>query len=147
MTTVNTISISKTCNQCRVSKLLTEFSRHKTTRDGRRTYCKACAVKMAQRYQTLKPTYIRDYRLANKYGLSVEQYEAMLDDQSYKCVICLDEFNENSVAKRICVDHCHVTKQVRGLLCFNCNTMLGKVKDSPEALRRAAAYIWRNDNK
>ena len=141
MTITSTVSTNKTCNQCRVPKSLTEFSRHKTTRDGRRTYCKTCAVKMAQRYQAANPTYVRDYRLINKYGLSIEQYEAMLNAQSYRCVICLEEFNEKSVAKRICVDHCHATKQVRGLLCFNCNTVLCKVKDSPETLRRAAAYL------
>ena len=41
----------------------------------------------------------------------------------------------------LCVDHCHATGAIRGLLCNDCNTVLSKANDSPELLRRLAAYL------
>ncbi|MFR0353710.1 endonuclease VII domain-containing protein [Streptomyces sediminimaris] len=38
------------------------------------------------------------------------------------------------------VDHCRRTGRVRGVLCFNCNSAIGKLGDDPDAVRRAAAY-------
>ncbi|MFJ3233170.1 endonuclease VII domain-containing protein [Streptomyces sp. NPDC086787] len=43
-------------------------------------------------------------------------------------------------ASPVHVDHCHKTGRVRGVLCFNCNSAIGKLGDSPDAVRRAAAY-------
>ncbi|WP_354603289.1 endonuclease domain-containing protein [Streptomyces panacea] len=40
------------------------------------------------------------------------------------------------------MDHCHETGRVRGVLCFNCNSAIGKLGDDPDTLRRAIAY-WR----
>jgi hypothetical protein len=42
------------------------------------------------------------------------------------------------------VDHCHKTGRVRGVLCFNCNSAIGKLGDDPDAVRRAAAYLEGN---
>jgi hypothetical protein len=66
----------------------------------------------------------------------------MFAEQGGRCVICqLRE--EDTPTNRFHVDHCHETGQVRALLCHACNTSLGKMKDSPELLRRAADYIER----
>lgn len=43
--------------------------------------------------------------------------------------------------KRLCIDHCHKTGRFRGLLCFKCNRAIGYFKDSPKLLRKAAAYL------
>jgi hypothetical protein len=71
-----------------------------------------------------------------KYGLSVEAYEAMLAGQGDACAICRTKFE-----KTPCVDHCHERNKVRGLLCTACNLGLGKFRDDPHALRRAADYV------
>ena len=42
------------------------------------------------------------------------------------------------------VDHCHQTGRVRGVLCFNCNSAIGKLGDDPDTLRRAIAYLEGN---
>lgn len=48
------------------------------------------------------------------------------------------------MAYNINVVHCHKTGKVRGLLCFNCNTGIGKLKDDIELLKRAVEYLERN---
>lgn len=76
--------------------------------------------------------------IKNKYGLSVEDYLSMLDEQNGVCAIC-----EHTCASgnRLCVDHCHSTGRVRGLLCAHCNHAIGKLGDDPQVLRRAAGYL------
>lgn len=70
------------------------------------------------------------------YGLSPEQYEAMLDESGGRCALCGRE-------AKLHVDHNHETGKVRGLLCVTCNTGLGKLKvDRGIALlRQAISYI------
>lgn len=47
--------------------------------------------------------------------------------------------------KKICIDHNHTTGVARGLLCGNCNSMIGLAKEDPETLRAAARYVeWFN---
>jgi hypothetical protein len=75
-----------------------------------------------------------------KYGLTREQYEAILAFQGGKCAICLNE----PKTRRLAVDHDHTTGQIRGLLCMNCNHYLLGYRKRDEAtaivLRRAADY-------
>ncbi|MFE0039708.1 endonuclease VII domain-containing protein [Streptomyces sp. NPDC059013] len=54
--------------------------------------------------------------------------------QTGVCVICPS-------APPAHVDHCHETGRVRGVLCFNCNSAIGKLGDDPDTVRRAAAYL------
>ena len=54
------------------------------------------------------------------------------------CHICGEDF---SLKKRKVLDHDHVTLDIRGVLCDSCNTAIGKLKDSPDLLRKAAEYI------
>jgi ribosomal protein S27AE len=77
------------------------------------------------------------------YQISHEEYLAMLERQNRQCPICghSDMSNPNIFPL---VDHCHKTKKVRGLLCLNCNQALGKMKDSPERLKAAIAYLETN---
>ena len=82
-------------------------------------------------------------RLAQRlkpFGITPEQYRAMLERQCGRCAIC--GINKpDKVRQRFHTDHCHETGVVRGLLCANCNTGLGKFADSPELLERAALYL------
>lgn len=80
------------------------------------------------------------YRLKSEYGLTLEQYDDMLDTQSYCCWTCglpLLDF----LTKNICVDHCHATGKVRGILCGKCNKALGLVDESLETLREMINYL------
>ena len=78
-------------------------------------------------------------RLA-RYGLTAENYEALWEQQEGRCGICARELVRGLGQRGTHVDHCHSTDRVRGLLCFECNTGLGKLGDDPARLR--AALVW-----
>jgi hypothetical protein len=82
----------------------------------------------------------RSYDLKKKYGLSLEQFENMLNAQGGVCAICRKK------TVRMAVDHCHKTGKIRGILCIQCNPGLGKFFDSPDLCRRAAEYLERHQN-
>jgi hypothetical protein len=82
-------------------------------------------------------------RIERLYGLSEAQYRRLLQAQKGACAIC----KRPPRRRALCVDHCRVTKQVRGLLCNNCNTGLGLFGDDPARLRAAAAYLSRARRK
>ncbi|WP_407944921.1 endonuclease VII domain-containing protein [Paenibacillus cymbidii] len=80
-------------------------------------------------------------RKLKKYGLTEDDYQALLVQQNYRCAICgsskaLEKMNTN-----LYVDHCHKTGGVRGLLCQKCNAGLGMFKESLELIKRAAVYL------
>jgi len=72
-----------------------------------------------------------------KYGMTTDQYKAMLADQGGTCRICTQTLRESSTH----IDHDHATGRVRGLLCQKCNVGLGHFRDNPEILRCAAIYL------
>lgn len=77
-----------------------------------------------------------------KYGLTVEDYEAMLADQDGRCAICRERgVPGRSITRVLAVDHCHATGRVRALLCHRCNGALGMVGDRINVLERAIAYL------
>jgi hypothetical protein len=76
------------------------------------------------------------YHLETTYGLSLEEYEAMLEAQDHVCAIC-----GGPDSRRLAVDHCHETERIRGLLCHKCNTALGLLQDDTTRMERAIAYL------
>ena len=82
----------------------------------------------------LEPDY-RDGERARRYGLSLADYRALQQRQGNACAIC------RKVTRVLCIDHCHVTGRVRGLLCRRCNSALGFYADDQGLLRAALAYL------
>src|SRR5262249_16683660 len=88
----------------------------------RRTHKEQRNARHRERYAT-DPEYrakFEHFRLKTRYGLSAEEYSAMLARQRYACGIC-----ERPFVSTPHVDHCHTTRWVRGLLCRSCNFGLG----------------------
>ena len=81
--------------------------------------------------------------IERKYGLSKEEFEALLHKQECKCAICRNPLKVNSGngGDGPCIDHCHDTGKVRGILCNNCNRGLGMFKDNTEYLTSAISYL------
>lgn len=72
------------------------------------------------------------------YGIEWEDFEKLWESQNQSCAICKKQFNSTSEA---CVDHDHVTGDVRGLLCNQCNNGLGRFFDNIDYLKRAVEYL------
>lgn len=70
------------------------------------------------------------------YGLTPETYQALLDSQGNACAIC-----ERGFGSTPHIDHCHETGKVRGVLCVDCNTSLGKLGDTVESIRKVLRYL------
>lgn len=90
------------------------------------------------RYQTIPEVREKARRrgVEKRYGISADQYAAMVDMQGGRCAAC----GEKST-KTLHVDHCHTTETIRGLLCYNCNAALGHAKDDTDRLLALVAYI------
>jgi hypothetical protein len=71
------------------------------------------------------------------YGITIEQYWEMVNQQNNLCAVCKNPPNINNLA----VDHCHKTGKVRGLLCQSCNSGIGKLRDNKELLLAAIQYL------
>lgn len=76
--------------------------------------------------------------LARCYGLAIDDYEAMIEEQHGLCHIC---HQPPPGRYTLCVDHSHVTGKVRRLLCLLCNNLLGNCRESQEILDSAKAYL------
>lgn len=106
----------------------TEESRYALP-DGRGTRCKPCAT------DHMKAQWRR-----YKYGISHDEYDALLKEQNGLCAIC---GRPDRLGKSLAVDHDHKTKLIRGLLCQNCNQAIGLLDDSIDLLLAAVQYLDR----
>ena len=164
MSDVSSLSIvpadAKACTTCLVVKPTTEFHKKKQNRanSGLDYRCKGCASEHHKEYNKLHPNkkrgpnrykgmtgaqYARLWRL-KRYGISLAQFDAMLEAQDGKCAVC-GSTSPGGKHGRFAVDHNHATGVVRGLLCWMCNAAIGMLRDSPDAAAGAARYLtkWR----
>lgn len=81
----------------------------------------------------------RESSYRQRYGITLEQKNQMLAMQGGVCAICKTDSPPTATGWH--VDHCHNSRVVRGILCQQCNNMLGNAKDSPEILIQAASYL------
>ncbi len=78
------------------------------------------------------------------YNLSKNDFLSLLEKQQGKCAICNKEEtckNKNGIIRPLCVDHCHATGRIRGLLCNHCNSMLGSARDNISTLENGIRYL------
>lgn len=147
----------KQCRDCGEMLPLSAFHRRKRSSDGASSYCRPCTavrnrsyVKSNRaRHNELSKQWVQDNpekrrevvrrnKLAAKYGITLEQYDDMLYLQRGRCAICLQPFASSKLTH---VDHNHKTGQVRGLLCYNCNLMLGHALEERGTLLAAIRYL------
>jgi hypothetical protein len=95
-----------------------------------------------RKYLDKNPGYARNAALKHKYGITFEEKLEMLREQELRCKICNIEFNSE---KHACVDHNHVTGEIRALLCNSCNLMIGMAKENTQVLLAAAAYLEKHN--
>jgi hypothetical protein len=119
-----TIPEFKTCPKCGLEKPSFDFSFAKRVKDGLKGICKKCDS-------------VR--RMMAEYGISNERYNDLLNSQNGQCAIC--KCTPGTDERPLCVDHSHITGEVRGLLCVGCNFLIGLAKDSIHNLYSAIEYL------
>lgn len=163
--------LEKECLICTTVKPLSEFFKRTRGADGHRCYCKKCMLVQSQanpnRKRLGRESYHRNkgkmkarsrawakanpelvrrraYKkhIKEKYGLAIEQYDAMREAQGGACAICSRPFTSTPN-----VDHDHATGTVRALLCTPCNKGLGYFEDSIIRLICASDYVREHAKK
>ena len=122
----------KSCSKCGETKPASSFYSRKRGTSGTYSACKECLRKARN------PRSVRNAQLKNRYGITLVEYERMLESQAGVCKICGGPPMHRGTYH---VDHCHRTGKVRGLLCHKCNVALGMVGDDTDLLMRLAEYV------
>lgn len=95
-------------------------------------------------YRAMHPKKAKDQDLKKKYGIAIDDWQKMYDEQGGVCKICgkpeTKVDRRQGVVRSLSVDHCHNTNKVRGLLCSDCNTAIGLFKHDESLLNRAIEY-------
>ncbi len=163
----------KQCTRCQETKPLDPgFYRNKRSKDGYLTVCRACInaqqrdyvaknkervrngmkaynkknreqIRVRQReYRDANREYLKAYKREKDTGFSADLFNKTYEYQGGKCAICKCDL----AALRpdlVHADHCHGTRIPRGILCSNCNTAIGQLGDTADALQRAVDYLTR----
>lgn len=135
------------CSSCKLESLHSPKGR----------VCKICTRQRNEKFLTNNPesrqktvqkrkdsgalyNYYRRNNLKKKYNLTVTEYEALLKSQNGGCAIC-NTTVAGGHSPHFHVDHCHITEEVRGLLCSSCNRGLGFFKDNTKIINQASFYL------
>lgn len=136
--------LCKTCN-----KALGHFKDNLDTIQKATSYLKNQTDCILNNYKTLNYNLDRNDKMFVKftkysslgmyyrYGISENLYNIILQDQNYKCKIC----KNSSLKSKLWVDHCHITNNIRGLICGNCNNGIGLLKDNVSNLENSIHYL------
>ncbi len=162
--------VDKPCSICKCFKTTNEYYKDKSRKDGLSNKCKVCVYAYTRGWSKRNPEKVlkssRDWRARNpekdwaftskwrknnkerhkeshqkwylkhKYNLTLEEYRTLVAAQNNECAIC-----RLPATKTLAVDHCHSSGLVRGLLCKQCNFILGFSKDSIEILKNCISYL------
>lgn len=121
---------------------------------GYDTLCRICNRRRVKEWRQLNPEKRKaqqkkesdPHKLYNKrkhlkyaYGITVEEYDSIYERQKGCCAIC--GIHQSETNRKFHLDHCHETDKVRGLLCPDCNHLLGRAKDTRAILLNAISYL------
>ena len=110
------------------------------------TLCKTCAKHYQKNHWASRtPKKRLEQHLKYKYGITKDVFDEAWEAQNGNCAICQSELPDlmtyDNRRRGYAIDHNHETKEFRGILCINCNSMLGMAKDCIDILMSAAAYL------
>lgn len=141
----------KECSKCKLNKCTSLFYKDSSRSDGLQKLCKPCdndrvrerkkrtgykeSPEKSKRWRAKNKSKTRFQRIKRKYNIDEEGFNDILESQGNSCEIC------KSSEWLPVVDHDHLTGSVRGLLCSNCNTALGLLKENEDSVMGLLNYI------
>lgn len=90
-----------------------------------------------EKIKQYRKSYNKEYhkkKRFERYGIDEEVFTFLSEKQEHKCKICQNE-------RPLVIDHCHLTGQIRGLLCRQCNSGIGLLQDDLSILERSVLYL------
>lgn len=133
---------TRRCKRCREVLPLSHFNSDSSRPDGTHPYCRACLTAYQREYRNRNHDRLAPLRrrsnMRRKYGIAPDVFDALLMKQGSRCAICRCELD---MGNHTCVDHCHSTGRIRGILCRKCNTGIGQFSDDPILLATALRYL------
>lgn len=152
----------KYCPKCDTILKSECFSKASKRKDGLASACKDCSSEYGKRWYrrqletqenfledraTKRRTYyeenkeqFRRHLLKQRYGMTLEEYWRLDELQNHECALC----GKEELEKDLCVDHCHETGKIRGLLCGKCNRGIGMFGDNLEGVEKVVKYLKRS---
>lgn len=132
-------------------------------RSKKNPLCTDCRKRVNTEYQRTyrndNPLTVRKANLWRLYRITLDQYEEMRERQGRQCAACrihesdIDTSRQGGRRRRdgtraesfpLQVDHCHRTNVIRGLLCPDCNKIIGLADENPERLTGCIDYLAAN---
>lgn len=129
------------CKDCGIEKTLQNTNHHGGTSDRFQVRCRSCTNSHDKKRRDLNPIIHRDKALKKIFGIDINEYNKMFDDQKGCCAIC--KRHQSIVKRTLHVDHDHNSGHIRGLLCFSCNMRLGFIENK-EFVDAATTYLNRS---
>ena len=126
--------LSRRCTLCKKILPLESFHKTRKTSTGRVPRCKSCAVISRN----------DDNIFQHKYGISLQQYNNMFEEQGQVCALCGNPestVHHTGKIRRLAVDHDHSSGRVRALLCVPCNLKVGSVEVNKELYLKIFNYL------
>lgn len=128
----------RVCTECKKYKLWHNYANSTGGVNNKNSKCCDCRNKKYNSTPGRGVNWLRKHRL----GIEPWEVEEMIKQQNQLCGICDRKLKLSGLDFEVmCVDHCHKTGKIRGLICKRCNTLLGYAQDSPEILGKAIAYL------
>lgn len=141
------MEIIRKCRDCHKEALALEdlvlFASNKKQKYGRDNLCTECNALRRRKARVDDPAGKINSHLKHRYGITLDEYNKMFIEQKGCCKIC--NIHQINITRKLAVDHCHKTQEVRGLLCNNCNTALGLFKDNITTMANAINYLKENN--
>ena len=164
---------TKLCPVCKEVKLVTEFTKSTQRKSGYGTYCKPCDTKRKQAWVKANPKRNKEHmargranyrkntcpkkltalvkkhshtKKLKRFGITQADFDMLLVKCENACSICKRPISKLGL-RGLAIDHNHTTGKVRGLLCGDCNTGLGLLKDNITILKNSINYLEKHNNE
>jgi len=120
--------------QYRREQYLKHKNKEKAAREIYYSKNKKEILERQQKYNKENPIKRKNAMLKYEYGITLDDYNKMFNEQEGKCAIC--QRHQNELTRTLCVDHDHKTNKVRALLCVTCNTDVSVVENRLEEMTK-----------